>query len=401
MKTKEIYSYEILIVDESGKAEITCEKSLLMAISYSDKLWNNAVLKPSSIEDKSLEIVLQSQKISSSDENAFIITLKSGSFDKIENFRLQLLSHLKNKLGFSTIKVLSDGISSKIALEIYPLIAEAENALRVFIAKYHLKNTGIQWWKSVASSATIKKINSRNKSQTPLSQLVDMDISLADFEDLTELSSTCISDSNFKSKWSELSSIRDQVLHNDFLTNKDFTATKKTVNELLKFLSQNEQKVNSLKTSTVKSTGTKKAEPKKSILKKAINKTTKKATPKKTQEIQPEPSKLEKVTEAVVEEIDNKPKVEVAETTPQEKPKTNDSFKMITEEDLLKELRLAESSSNSFIDLKAFVNDVLVPKGYASGPTFSLARMMSGKGLVDIYDTKDETGMPIKAVKVQ
>ena len=400
MKTKEIYSYEILIVDESGKAEITCEKSLLMAISYSDKLWNNAVLKPSSIEDKSLEIVLQSQKISSNDENAFIITLTSGSFDKIETFRIQLLTHLKKKLGFTTIKVLSDGISSKIALEIYPLIAEAENALRVFIAKYHLKNTGIQWWKSVASSATIKKINSRNKGQTTLSQLVDMDISLADFEDLTELSNTCISDANFKSKWSELSSIRDQVLQNDFLTNKDFSSTKKTVNELLKFLSQNEQKVNSLKTSTVKSTRTKKTEPKKSILKKAINKT-KKATPKKTQDIQPEPSKLEKVTEAVVEEIDNKSEVEVAETTPQEKPKTNDSFKMITEEDLLKELRLAESSSTSFIDLKAFVNDVLVPKGYASGPTFSLARMMSGKGLVDIYDTKDETGMPIKAVKVQ
>ena len=74
---------------------------------------------------------------------------------------------------------------------------------------------------------------------------------------------------------------------------------------------------------------------------------------------------------------------------------------MISEDDLLKELKMAESSSSSFIDLKVFVNEVLVPKGYASGPTFSLARMMSGKGLVSIYDTKDAQGMPTKAVKTQ
>ena len=36
------FEYELLVIDETGKSEITTEKQLLQALSYSGKLWEDS-----------------------------------------------------------------------------------------------------------------------------------------------------------------------------------------------------------------------------------------------------------------------------------------------------------------------------------------------------------------------
>jgi len=69
-------------------------------------------------------------------------------------------------------------------------------------------------------------------------------------------------------------------------------------------------------------------------------------------------------------------------------------FKIITEEELLRELEYSEKSAVrrhlSYVGLKAFVTKLLGAKGYAFGPTYSLVNILKDKGIIEIYEVDDE-----------
>lgn len=344
MKPKETYFYELLIIDEAAKTDIATVKSLLMALSYSDRLWKKPLVKNATITDSALSISLSASivPLSKPNEAAFKLLIESANQEKLDTFINALVQHAKKKLLFSSIQVSKDGVAATIVKQVAPLIEETGKIISEYLAK-HDTIKGIDW-------------------------LVE--------------------------------------------SSKELSEAKKLTDELKKVL-----------TAITKEQGVKKASPKATTKKdkpaRKVNKTTPRpalktktqVSPPKAAEPQEEP--IQKTTqvepqEQKTHEVDVKSIQMPTKAEPEPEPKpaakkdySNEAFKMITENELLDELKIAESSSNSFIDLKEFVTDVLVPKGYASGPTFSLARMMSGKGLVEIYDTRDAAGMPVKAVKIQ
>ena len=81
------------------------------------------------------------------------------------------------------------------------------------------------------------------------------------------------------------------------------------------------------------------------------------------------------------------------------KEQDNSMSEFISEKELLKELKIAESNDSSFVNLKMFVMDDLVSKGYAFGPAYSMSKILDENGKVQIYDTVDENGAQIKAIR--
>ena len=57
---KETFNYELLVIDDTGKSEISTEKQLLQAISYSGKLWNDANITNNQIVDNKTGIIISS-----------------------------------------------------------------------------------------------------------------------------------------------------------------------------------------------------------------------------------------------------------------------------------------------------------------------------------------------------
>ena len=92
---KEKYSYELLIIDDSGKSEITTEKRLLRAISYSGKLWgDDPIISDNQIIDDKTKITLE---VKSADlhgslseleySSVFFVFVTSSNFETLEKFR--------------------------------------------------------------------------------------------------------------------------------------------------------------------------------------------------------------------------------------------------------------------------------------------------------------------------
>ncbi|MDE6879550.1 MAG: hypothetical protein K2P54_10825, partial [Odoribacter sp.] len=53
------FEYELLVIDETGKSEITTEKQLLQALSYSGKLWEDSNIQHDQIVDDKSKINLK------------------------------------------------------------------------------------------------------------------------------------------------------------------------------------------------------------------------------------------------------------------------------------------------------------------------------------------------------
>lgn len=454
MKTKETYSFEILIIDQSGKSEITNTNSLVMGLSYSEKLWNKPQVKNTSksgsIEDKYLGVQVSVNKAAIPDEtnSAFYLTVNCNNIDKGEAFREDLLNHIKEKLGFTNIRLVSDGISEKVSSGIAALILNAENAMRSFLSKYFINDSGLDWWESKAPQHVRDKVNQRKEKV--FSDLIDSDIILTDFYDLTDIIRDILPEEDLKSKWEEVVQTREKIQHHNIYRSSDLEKAEKIINNLLSLLSKKEGKIATGKPKASKNTrkakkaetGTREPSPlgmqssspvpsghkktnriseekkkeeaslvdknvaikeEKSEPPKEVNgQAEKKQEPevRKAQEpkpvVQPEP-------EATIEKEEKKeeaPAPVQEEKKPAPAPSSN-GFSMISETDMLSELKTYESNAAGFVDLKKFVSEVLQPKGYAAGPAFSLARVMEGKGMVQIYDTKDDKGFPVKAIKTQ
>jgi hypothetical protein len=435
------YSYEILIIDGLGKSEITTVKSLSKALGYSEKLWEDAEIKDGAnealIEDKIQGLSLQVNKVGegsdpskNAHEAAFLLSIKSSNFEKIEPFRVKLLQHIINKLGFASARIVSDTISEKIAQNIYPHIKDVENAFRKNLVKTFTQKEGFSWLEAVAPKSVLEGIQQRKVVTNVFDGLVDTSASFTNFSDLTEmLSKVSYADISFKTNWAALSELRDKVLSYAPLVKEDYNLAHKVSKDLLSVIAQNDGALR-----YVKSTPTAGIEPLKasvSISSQAIAPEpipepvieVKKETPPPVEKkpvvnlvLTEEPIiKQEPVLASVSSEVgassSTNGEQKMAEQTKtssavleEDKPyvskATTGAFDIISEQVFLSELKEFERSQNGqLVNLKLFVTHVLGDKGYSSGPAYSLSKSLSESGKVTVYDTKDNVGLIVKAIR--
>lgn len=417
------YTFEILIIDHNGKSEISSPKSLVHGLLSTEKLWDNAKNSEdnSSITDGDLSLKIKTLDTSSAlydlIEAGFLIKVKSKKSDKLESFRYPFLVHLRKRLSFEHIRILTDDISTDISNQIYPLINELETLLRRYIAKFFTQKIGIDWWEKAVPDKVIEKTKLRTKNETVFSTIVQTDLTLIDFDDLGEIIykhklgfnrpnnlmdsilkinsvedldklkadldsnynrffKQNFKDFDFDKKWMQLFAIRNKVAHNNLFVQADLSTTIELHKELKTIIIQAEEKINEFRFSVEEQVA----------IREAISETSK-------NEIEGQ------LNIKVVGQID----LDSIETQSKEIPKLNN---IISEEVFIQELKIAEDtlSSNNlkYVGLKSFVTKILGQKGYSYGSTYALANILKEQGKVDIYDLDDDFSYyPIKAIKVK
>jgi uncharacterized protein with HEPN domain len=428
------YVFEILAIDKNGQTNITGSKNLLHAMIFSESLWKTPDIienhETYRIEDKEQSLSLKLHAIDTSQvlndviESAFLIKITGTDFDQIENFRIRFLLHLKNKLGFNNIRILTDDISATICNELSPMINQVENLLRRYLVKFFIQKIGTDWWELTAPKSMIEKVKIRKNNEKTFSSMVDIDVTLIDFNDLGELIfkqttgfnkpeiiiqkimetitlnqlqdlkdemqgnytkyfKEAFRDNQFESKWKMLAEIRNKVSHNWLFVNEDREITTQLCDSLVTIINDAESKIQEFSFSIDE--------------KMAIRNITIEAI--SDQETEVKEKTLEKLGIKVVGKIDlpDEPADEYFDDQ-------MNSYKIISEEDLMKELEIAEGSlvkhNMKYVGLKAFVTKILGNKGYAYGPTYSLVNILRDQGVVEIYDVEDENSFyTVKAIK--
>lgn len=384
-------TFEVLIVDQSGKSEITTVKSLVHGISYSEKLWKNPAINAdeSAIDDKEAGVTLHVSKLplSSGQSPAFLLAAGSNDFRLLETFREKLLNHVLQKLGFGTSRVLVDFVSESIALDIFCLLKKVENATRGYVLKSMAQTEGLDLQQTNGQSLGFPELTNVIANKNMLS-------------------------GPFKDKWGELTILRDRALSNGTFASQEYVAAEQLANELLKELgtapialetriepqvqpvAYNHAPVAAPTPIEPKSEPVSVPEPAAPIVQEvpvaaSLNNH---VVEEKKEEKLPEP------VQAYVPPVVQEPVRQQVESAP---IGNEGNFDLISESVLLQELKTAQSNeSGKYVDLKAFVTKMLVPKGYALGPTYMVAKNMDEKGLVKIYETKDEKGFSVRAIRV-
>jgi len=418
--TKE-FTFEILIIDQSGKSEILSPKSLVYGLLSTEKIWDNA----KSIEEKDKLSIIDgdlSLKIKPLDtsstlydliESGFLINIKSNNFEKIERFRYPLILHLRKRLAFEHIRILTDDVSTDISNKAYPLINELENLLRRYIAKFFTQKIGIDWWEKAVPDRVIDKTKIRTGNESVFSNVVQTDLTLIDFDDLGEIiykhklgfnrpqnladsilkiSTTeeidklkadldsnynrffkqNFKDLDFDKKWKQLFSIRNKVAHNNLFVQEDLDITIKLHEELKQIILKAEEKIDDFKFSVEEQVA--------------------------IREIITETKKDENAIDFKIKIVD-----QIDLSSFDSKNNFND-YDIIPEQIFLEELAKAERSLKfnnlKYVGLKSFVTKILGQKGYSYGPTYALVNILKEQGKIDIYDIEDKTSFwPIKAIK--
>ena len=150
------YAFEIFCIDVNGQTEIKTETNLIQGLLFTSKLWSSEVSNTSSsgkwtINDEKSIISVKIKSVDTTKvltgyfEVAFNIKVESPNFDALESFRLELLRHIKGKLSFTHIRVLSDDISTEIAQKLYPQINKVESLLRRYLTKFFIQRVGLDW----------------------------------------------------------------------------------------------------------------------------------------------------------------------------------------------------------------------------------------------------------------
>ncbi len=424
---KKDYNFEILIIDPNGNSEIQSEKSLLHGLLSTEKLWENPEetidkTQQQFIKDGSLTLKIKPVDTSSVlynlYESAFLLKIKCSDFDRLEKFRYPLVLHLKSRLRFDHIRILTDDISTEISVKLYPLINELENLLRRYIAKFFTQKIGLGWWKQAVPDKVIEKTKLRQDNESVFSQIVATDMALIDFNDLGEIiykhklgfnkpenlvdkilsisSAEELSklkldlDSNynrffkqhfkdfdFDKKWKMLFHIRNKVAHNNLFVKIDHENAQKLFAELKEIILSAESNIDEFRFSV---------------------------------------EEQEAMIKATTLDIENQTEsISASEQKSGVKPheesnlldKSDNSIEIISEEELMNELKRAESTLKSrnltFIGLKSFVTNILGPRGYSSGPTYAKINVLKDKGLIEIYNIEDDkfSAWPVKAVRVK
>lgn len=419
-KIENEYCFEVLILDPNGKSEILSPKSLVYGIMSTEKLWSNAksVEKNGEFSILDGEIELKIKPVDTSStlydliEAGFVIKVKSKNFEKLERFRLLFVIHLRNRLSFEHIRILTDDVSTEISNKAYPLINELENLLRRYISKFFTQKIGLDWWQKAVPDKVIDKTKMRTGNENVFSNIVQTDLTLIDFDDLGEIIykhklgfnrpqnladslsqvntieeleklkadldsnynrffKENFKDKGFDKKWKQLFKIRNKVAHNNLFVIDDLDNTVNLHNELKEIILNAESKIDEFKFSV---------EEQVAIREKISDKA-------ENSESIESPKVLGKI--------------DLSEYERDEQP----LFEVITEEDFFKELERAENSLNynhlTYVGLKSFITKLLGSKGYAYGPSYALANILKEKGKIKIYDVEDPASYwPVKAIKI-
>ncbi|WP_338646467.1 hypothetical protein V5J73_13305 [Flavobacterium sp. KS-LB2] len=421
---KKEFTFELLIIDPSGSSEIQSPKSLLYGLLSTEKLWEN----PEEVEDngkkfiKDKNLTLKIKPVDTSSvlynlyEAAFILKIVSSDFEKLEKFRYLLVVHLKSRLRFEHIRILTDDISTEISNKIYPLINELENILRRYLAKFFTQKVGLDWWKQAVPDKVIEKTKMRQDNENVFSKIVETDMTLIDFNDLGEiiykhklgfnkpenLTDKILSISSteelqklqqdldgnynrffkqhfqtfsFDSKWKQLFQLRNKVAHNNLFIKPDLDTAIKLHAEIKDIILKAEDKIDDFRFSV---------EEQEAMIKTSSENIT----------------SLQPRTEELATNIKIVGKIDLTE-------KLDNDYEIISEETLLKELIRAEESLKyknlTFIGLKSFVTNVLASKGYSFGPTYAQINVLKDKGKIEIYDVENDnenSTWPVKAIRL-
>ena len=422
MKNKN-YNFELLIIDPNGNSEIQSQNSLLHGLLSTEKLWDTPREVDNIKEQKTIQdgdISLQINPIDTSSvlydlyEAAFLLKLSSDNFDRLEKFRYPLIIHLKGRLRFDHIRILTDDISTEISNGIYPLLNEIENTLRRYLAKFFTQKIGLDWWKQAVPNKVIDKTKLRHDNEKIFSKLVETDLTLIDFNDLGEIIykhklgfnkpenlvdkilsidtqedlsklkldldsnynrffKTHFKDFNFDKKWKLLFQIRNKVAHNNHFVKQDLETAQELFKELKEIILNAESKIDDFKFSVVEQ---------EAMIKSSTT---------KTERLEEDEIEKETTGVKILGKIDLPKQLE-------------NNFSIITEEELLIELERAEENISrknmTFVGLKSFVTNILAPKGYSYGPTYAQINVLNDKGLIELYDVENEySNWPVKAVR--
>ncbi|MCS7073137.1 MAG: hypothetical protein NZ108_01580 [Bacteroidia bacterium] len=425
------FIYEILVNDKDGRTNITQDQNLLKALAYPQQLWQEAFPdeKNLRIVDEKQQIELKIKQLSSFSESetekCFMIRVIGTKFEDIESFRLALVFHLRRKLDFRSIRVLRDDISAQIASDIYPLIARVENQLRRYLILFFNQKLGTDWWFLIAPAQLTEKVNANRKiSEKRFGPNLDLDLSLVELEDLGgfitnqgysthqldniisrimvlssmedvyqlkhELQNNYIKyfkeafhDKDFEKKWKKICEMKSRVSMNNLFSMDDYYQIKELVDEVSKIIADAEAEIFDPFSSD---------ESQKDFYS-SNNYSYDRNLYHSSFEHQKTEYYPERLGIKVVGKID----------LPDES-NNNNTLKIITEEELLRELDKAESSAIrknlKYVGLKTFVTKILGNKGYAYGPTYSIVNHLRDKELVEIYDAEDEFSyFPSKAIR--
>ncbi|GAA3786556.1 hypothetical protein GCM10022271_18900 [Corallibacter vietnamensis] len=418
-KSNECYFFEVLILDPSGKSEILSPKSLVYGLMSTEKLWSNAKSIEKNdefaIEDTDIELKIKPVDTSSTlydlIEAGFLIKVKSSDFDKLERFRYMFVIHLRNRLSFEHIRILTDDISTEISNKAYPLINELENLLRRYISKFFTQKIGLDWWQKAVPDKVIEKTKMRTGNENVFSNIVQTDLTLIDFDDLGEIIykhklgfnrpqnladsladvttleeleklkadldsnynrffKENFKDKGFDKKWKQLFKVRNKVAHNNLFIKDDLESTIELHKELKEIILNAESKIDEFKFSV---------EEQVAIREKISDKV-------ESNESLSSPKVLGKIDLSEYERDES------------------DFFDIITEEEFFKELERAENSLRynnlTYVGLKSFITKLLGSKGYAFGPSYALANILKEQEKVEIYDVDDPASYwPVKAIK--
>lgn len=418
-KSNECYFFEVLILDPSGKSEILSPKSLVYGLMSTEKLWSNAKSIEKNdefaIEDTDIELKIKPVDTSSTlydlIEAGFLIKVKSSDFNKLERFRYMFVIHLRKRLAFEHIRILTDDISTEISNKAYPLINELENLLRRYISKFFTQKIGLDWWQKAVPDKVIEKTKLRTENENVFSNIVQTDLTLIDFDDLGEIIykhklgfnrpqnladsladvttleeleklkadldsnynrffKENFKDKGFDKKWKQLFKVRNKVAHNNLFVKDDLESTIELHKELKEIILNAESKIDEFKFSV---------EEQVAIREKISDKV-------ESNESLSSPKILGKI-----------------DLSEYERDESN-FFEIITEEEFFKELERAENSLRynnlTYVGLKSFITKLLGSKGYAFGPSYALANILKEQEKVEIYDVDDPASYwPVKAIK--
>lgn len=387
-------SFELLVVDTRECSVINTEINLIHTLMGNGQLWklptcnNNNELVDGNVKVCAKSIVNDSD-IKAVVSKGFIVTMKA-PYSEVEHRRKPLVEFL-TKQHFDSLYILTDQVSEKIALDLYPLLNRVENLMRRYLIKFMVTRLGPNWWDVTTTSDLSQKVRSRKNNETVFGDHIDSKAYLIDFGDLgkmiyshssgfmtkedilkriVELEESpqaikslkeqlqsnyqkffkeSFKDKGFQEKWENLEKLRHKTAHNSLFSQQDLEDGKALATSLMELIREADANVESI--------------------------------PLDTNE-----------KEAIIESFVSK----------------GLTWNLIGEDEFTNILAEIEESytsqrDNGFVGLAHFVKDILGKKGYSYSNSFDIANKLEVLGKVEIYKVPsledDHTVTAIRLIK--
>ena len=386
--------FEILCLDDKEAVKSRTVKTFLYMLMANDILFENPSMNDGKGEliDSSKRIRLHITQFSTDRmltgarySVAYIVSTECEDLSTLDTFRIQLIDYIKS-IGFSNVRILVDEVSKELAISLYPELYNLENKVRAFIINFFLKNLGTNWAKFAMPVDTLKKIKSRKNNDKIfiVSERIDSDVSLIDFddlgkilfnensifsiqkadnvailiekiskaEDLEKLKSEvlegnfykyfkdCFTQKDFQNKWNELYYYRNKLAHTGAFSEQEQELCKQLCEEVAKMIDSAYEKGDTFKLSTSD----------REALMVAVN--------------------------------------EFANASPEECIQNASQFASVSEQTLLEELSIAQRKL-PYVGLRYFVREWLGEKGYDYDSSFTLINYLVDQEVIRLYKVEE------------